>query len=485
MILTGSSMNDLFKLLILEDEEDIRRGLATLVDWNRLGFSVAASFKDADAAIEYLQNQSVDALLTDICLGGTSGLDVAKWLNKNRPSTRVVILSGYSDFTYAQQALTYRVSKYLLKPIDIPELEETFREIRSELVRTTSDHRRYQNANRYCLRSLLCLMLTNGQYREEFSWLLRTAPESAANGSWILAQLHASSAHSDLDTLFSRYYDNCDSFTLSAFCQGKDLYLLALSHRDTPRTLRDFRLLLEQNIDRFVQQHNIILSLMSLHQAASPEALEHLLKPAAVSSADNVLIHQVVGYVNDMDFFALQNILDRCDEDILRMLGTLLLSRLSQLDARLCEHPLVMDDSEYRRFSQETGQELTQHIREVIGMFQQYVSQTNNRIISRACLYIDNCQGRKVSLAEVAEQVFVSPTYLSRLFKQEKNINFKAYVSALTLDAAKKILLNSDIRIYDVSEQLGFKDIRHFYKFFSNGTGMTPTEYRKSLRRDL
>ena len=483
-------MGDLFRLIILEDEDDIRTGLTTLVDWASLGFSVSATFHSGEAALDYLATNHADALLTDIQLGNLSGLDVAKWISENRPATRVVILSGYSDFKYAQQAVAYKVTRYLLKPIDFGELSDAFLTLANELRKSSRDMQHYRLAGMYCLRSLLSVMVNNGQYHSQFSWLLRSAPDQFGHsGSWILSILRCSSHKENADALLAQLPDLSAHYSICAYARGRYLYVLAAAHKESDGTALRFSRFLETAIDQFVAQHGVILSALCVEHLDDLSQLEVQLRcnspeETADSGHREALIRRTIGYVNELDFASLIASLPELDDDTLRTVGVLLLARKNQLAAHLSQSDAI-DDMEYRRFQTESGQALLQHIQQTVSGFQQYLSQATNHIVDRACIYIDSCRGKKVSLSEVAEQVFVSPTYLSRLFKSQKNINFKAYVSARTLAIAKEILVNTDAKICDISEQLGFKDLRHFYKFFSNGTGMTPTEYRRAHRGQL
>ena len=126
-------MVDSLTLIIVDDEKIIREGLRDMVDWNQLGFSVAECFEDGRDAIEYLSQTSVDVVLTDIKMGDVSGTAVSQYVSDHLPETKVVVLSGYRDFRYAQQAVENQVFRYLVKPVDFPELESAFADLRRRI----------------------------------------------------------------------------------------------------------------------------------------------------------------------------------------------------------------------------------------------------------------------------------------------------------------------------------------------------------------
>lgn len=122
----------LFKLILADDEALIRRGLS-LIRWEDMGFQLEETFADGGEIIEYLQHNHADVVLTDIVMPHVSGIEVAKWIFENKPETKVVILSGYAEFSDAQKAIEYHVARYLLKPTDRDELFKQFVSIHQEL----------------------------------------------------------------------------------------------------------------------------------------------------------------------------------------------------------------------------------------------------------------------------------------------------------------------------------------------------------------
>lgn len=116
----------LYKLIIVDDDENIREGLKRRYDWARLGFEVAALFEDGRDAMEYLARKPVDVVLTDIVMCESSGLDVAHFIRERDLRVKCVLLSGYREFEYAREAVCQGAFQYLLKPVDGRELRATF-----------------------------------------------------------------------------------------------------------------------------------------------------------------------------------------------------------------------------------------------------------------------------------------------------------------------------------------------------------------------
>lgn len=122
----------MLKVLIVEDEQIIRKGLELAIDWLKLGSVVVGTAENAREGILLIEEKSPDVVLTDICMPGMSGLEMIEEARKKREFYSIV-LTGYSEFSYAKQALRSGVTDYLLKPVDEDELKEALDKIRKQI----------------------------------------------------------------------------------------------------------------------------------------------------------------------------------------------------------------------------------------------------------------------------------------------------------------------------------------------------------------
>ena len=120
------------KVLIADDEKIAREGLRDNIDWQSLDATLVYAAKDGQDALQYIVNNEVDVLITDVRMPKLDGLGLIKNIYNQKLNISTIILSGYSDFSYAQKAIQYGVSNYLLKPIVIDELEKTLLSIKEK-----------------------------------------------------------------------------------------------------------------------------------------------------------------------------------------------------------------------------------------------------------------------------------------------------------------------------------------------------------------
>lgn len=123
----------MYKLLIADDEYEIRNGLSNYFPWGDVGFTVVSQADNGTQVMAYTERHEVDVILCDIRMPIMTGIDVARELYLKKSPIKVIFLSGYKDFEFAQQALIYGVKNYIVKPTKYDELMNIFLSIREEL----------------------------------------------------------------------------------------------------------------------------------------------------------------------------------------------------------------------------------------------------------------------------------------------------------------------------------------------------------------
>ena len=132
----------MYKLLLVDDEILVREAIAENIRWNELGYELVLVCENGKEAIDYIKENKVDVVITDICMPFVDGIELSKYIYENNLLINVIVFSGYDDFKYAKKALEYGVIEYLLKPITSYELSETLMNLKvkmdkkKELIRT-------------------------------------------------------------------------------------------------------------------------------------------------------------------------------------------------------------------------------------------------------------------------------------------------------------------------------------------------------------
>jgi two-component system response regulator YesN len=124
----------IFRVIIIDDEAIIRHGISNYIKILRLGFDVVATFDDGKEAIEYLKNNDVDVVVTDIRMTEVSGIDVIQFVHNFKPHAKIIVISGYKDFEYTKAAIENNVMYYLTKPTRLKDISLVFQKIKEKLL---------------------------------------------------------------------------------------------------------------------------------------------------------------------------------------------------------------------------------------------------------------------------------------------------------------------------------------------------------------
>lgn len=124
---------DLYRIILVDDEEEVRKSIIKKIDWKSAGFCVVGDAENGKEALEKIEALQPDVLLTDIRMPYMDGLTLAERVRQKSPSIKIVIFSGYDDFEYAKQAIKLNVTEYILKPVNVEELTAILKKIKANL----------------------------------------------------------------------------------------------------------------------------------------------------------------------------------------------------------------------------------------------------------------------------------------------------------------------------------------------------------------
>lgn len=121
------------KLIIVDDEEEVRKGIIQKIEWNRFNFEITGEAENGREALDLIEENVPDVVITDITMPLMDGLELASFLKENYPTVKTVILTGFDDFKFAQQAIKYGVADYILKPVMPKDINELIGKLESRI----------------------------------------------------------------------------------------------------------------------------------------------------------------------------------------------------------------------------------------------------------------------------------------------------------------------------------------------------------------
>ena len=121
---------NLYKIMLVDDEEEVRKNIIRKINWEDAGFEVIGDAENGKDALEKIEQNEPDVVLTDIRMPYMDGLSMAEVIRQTYPSIKIVIFSGFDEFEYAKKAIKLNVIEYILKPVNVEELTAILKKIK-------------------------------------------------------------------------------------------------------------------------------------------------------------------------------------------------------------------------------------------------------------------------------------------------------------------------------------------------------------------
>ena len=509
-------MNKFYTVVIVDDEATISEGLSRLVKWNDVGFNVIATFSNGRDASEFLKTNHADVILTDIKMPHMTGIELAKWIYENNINTKVVFLTGYKDFEYAKKAVEYNVNFYLLKPTQLSELYETFGKVKDILDKERTQTNKIDNIKQL-MRDQFFTNLYFGAVKrrediERMIGVLQGEFDFSAN-RYAVIKLEIMQYDDYLKTIskygteqiyeviynwFSLKYRNIGYISVYSFKQyityiayAEDgLEEMIESTDDIKNEIYDiFNLNLKVNSSKVyndvyeLAQNKGIAAIPSNSGETSADLVQFfeqqkILVSNIFSHDENLAIslyESIVQELSGFEFDVQKNYVEYIFSNIHKKIMSLNLHTDSELSFLQKVSVKSIKTSEELL---EWGKEI---IRKMIENIRGNYEFSENSVINKAKEYINNHYNEDITLSGVANYVFLSSAYFSRLFKKHCSENFSDYLMRVRISKAAYLLENTSMKVYEIAEKVGFKTLKYFYKNFKENMGVSPSEYRISI----
>ncbi|MBD2866973.1 response regulator transcription factor [Paenibacillus arenilitoris] len=513
-------------MLIVDDELIIRKGLAKLIDSNVTGWVVIGEADNGQEAIRKMTDLQPQLVLTDIRMPLADGLEVAKHAAQRMPETAVVILTGHRDFEYAQAALRYGVRDFLLKPCSEEELcrvlRKAYEAVREKDLSREKETRRNRQQEEQLLRSMLlrlpceeeALRPVEGRLIGRELWLLRIAtyvPESRGYRKQDMKLLQFAVGNIIEEMLNNRTKGHrwfpLEFNEIAFFLEKRETNASMLE--ETAAKLDELLGLDAVTsfcgvIERFGDAERLYGTKVSGRGEAARPAAGSAGKPSgALESFDEERVRTYAGELTSLLFLGrhaeLQSYLARLAGNVADAGTEEEERKMNALSAAIALNEVIRKELGHKaadiglgdrigKLSRLQGREaLSEWFGERLASFEQafqsWLGERNSGSVEQAIRYVEEHYMKDCSLGAAAAHVHLSTNYFGNLFKRATGESFNAYVAGYRLKKAKLLLANTDMKIAEIAEAIGYMDSNYFATAFRQGEGMTPTEFRKSKNR--
>ena len=531
------------KVVLVDDEAIVRRGIACSVGWEKYGVEIAAEAPNGEIALEKCLEIKPDIVITDIRMPQMDGLELARRLKEQLPDTRIIILSGYEDFAYAKQAIVIGVNEYLVKPVNEQELIDTIRRLQEQIreEQTKDDGRKQSenlvNRNIAALRTRFAHRLLMREFNER-DVILSEASELKVNLSGcrygvflidldIAYEILGKGMEKDRE-IYKFAVCNIGEEILFRNTSGKGMVIWTermsfvgimsmerlerFSQLDILREVQE-ALELYLELDVSISLGNIYPSILSIPD--SYEEAKEAMAERFYTGRRSILAYseyqeekkrdyhyplseekKAVKYLEAMDeeslcrllndifeAFAQARIQETKVKDFCCRLVNALINRAEELgvDSFACPEKslnVYVDIQKFRLLD-----EIRVWVLDLAGKLQQGMRDKKSRnysnIVGIAMRYMREHYQQDLTLSEISDRIGVSPSYFSKVFKQETGINFVDWLNQQRIEKAQQMMREGNSKIYEIAEEVGFSDYKYFSMIFKKYTGCTPKQYQK------
>ena len=486
----------MYKLILIDDEKFTLEHLAKSISWGKLGFDLASTFSNSVEAVEYIRNNPVDVVFTDIRMPGIDGLQIAKLIHENYPGIFCVLFSAHKEFNYARTAIQYGVTNYLLKPIGFLELEETCLALKQKLDAQLTSKTIIKELSYFKIQKSINDYLENDtisqkSFKENLSFF--GIPRSVFANPICELHLKLEDFNDYINNVWTHGLDNFYS-ALNRISSYDGIYFIPIKYNFDEidaiiflSSVSEITLpnVLERYIEYFSSQAfeilNIIVNVYSYKLFADFE--EFKTSYIAQDTPYKLALKFINMMITENDNATLQFVTDLVSENeltYLREFASILLREVITTMNIQEEKVLPKNIEQLDQITTKTK------FKELFFNIVQYSAKSGHETkadtktspLKAAKNYIDEHYAENVTLTDVANYVAFSPSHFSRYFKKETGENFIHYLNKVRVEKAKSLLVNTRFKVHEICEMVGYIAPMYFYKVFKQHTGYTAQEYR-------
>lgn len=503
------------KMLIVDDERLEREGVKYLLSQEE-GQRQIFEASNGKEALQILREEEIDLLLTDIKMPHMDGLALTEKAKEMKPKLQVVIFSGYSDFTFAQKAMRFGVTEYVLKPVDPENFHEILRKAEKEISHQKEKVKQEKQEQDFLQQYFLENYLYTGN--KEILEKGRSLVDLSQWEEWRCAvMLQSDGAFFDqVEENFSellkkevrRNFFYLDLNSRQALLFFKDVYCdyqLVANHIYT-FLKRNYRDRFYLAVSRKFEGSGSLPEIMGQLEQQMEEKFYHPEKH--IYSNEEEHLQMAVGEVQD------SRLMQMISEDISRKDAEQLRKHFSMLREKYLDNTQysamyikfvfsnviqeLFQENQFsgeRRLEKEIDRlyncrnimeimEVTEdNIREYEKFLERSMSESRNEVAA-VKNYIYQHYDEDLNLEMLAEKVYLSSGYLSFIFKKETGMNLNRYIRVFRMEKAGELLKNTNMKVAQISEKVGFSNVSYFCRSFREFYGSSPESYRKGTGED-
>ena len=516
----------MYKILIVEDEELELVSLKKIIAGSFECFDLIQTASSGEAALECIQESAPDIVLMDIHLGSYNGLNLSEIILEENPDTRIIVVTAFDQFAYAQQAVKLGIADFLLKPVTtknlIAAVQQQMESIEECRKKALSDAR--LNINFENIKEIFSLTFTgsiiNNIVNDNTAEILSALhiPQKNMCVMALSYVVHKIKLTKKEDIVLKKiivdiikkeicgptvFFDiiNSDNITLCLFYPNGPVSNIKIARDIRHSIISNLHLIIKIGISSMVG------SLADLGNAYKQAALALKIGGDTINQYSDYLetLHtgsEIGAYLFDF----VSSIIKGTAEDIEKLLSSLQsafetgqsfssgktfcimlwINIIKELESKINfknfnyekEITLPIIDMLNANCTGDLLLILRENILNLTENTRSVLQSNSNYITKRAQKFIDDRFAEPLTLNAIAEKLNISPYYLSHIFKTELGVNVIEYLNRTRIEQSKKLLIENRLPVKDIAFQTGFSDANYFCRVFKKMTGTTPSVFK-------
>lgn len=531
----------MYTVMIVDDEPIIRKGIANFIPWESINCQVSHEVTNGLEAIEILKKDTPDIIISDIKMPGMDGIELSKYIYENLPHVKVILLTGYSDFEYAQSAIRYNVVDFILKPSSNDKIIQAIENTKTIISKERSQHQKLEVMTEQLNENVLLLQ---EKFLYDFIKELHHNPSTLeksfqdlnidlenyhviafkfttkTNNEAINIKANKQNILGEIKRFISIIFKDFNHYNITMDCR----YICSIINIGENNVEDSTTFLLNKSkklLDFFsdFMSIDIALGISALHKNFDQLQTAYMEADASLSlkfyeenkifiysecmpnesTLDKTLEHHYVDKILELIKSRKQDLAIATMHEFIEALKTSrqpieYIKNVGVLLSSLCFKLLInhyIDLSEIIENSSQTYtnilntdsiSRLSQILEDlIISSIERisYLHSQDNYIIKKVTDYIEVNYNSQIKLNDLAALVHVNSSYLSRLIKQETGATLTEILTKTRIEKAKILLSLGNMKTYEIAIQVGIEDPAYFSQVFKKYTGLSPSEFKK------
>ena len=467
-------------VLIVDDEKIEREGLKYLLSREE-GERNVFEASNGKQALQIIRSEDIQLVLTDIKMPHMDGLELSRRAKEENPALQIIIFSGYSDFTFAQEAIRYGVTEYILKPVNPEDFHKVIQKAEKVIEQRKKKESREIKGKNFLQQYFLQNYLYSGKLET-----LEKAKDMIDLEKWngwhcgILLESDGAFFDTAEETLEEEIQKELRRVSLNLNLNARQSLLLFQDVYSQQGILKLFQPLEEKfyHPEKHVFSNEDDVLKLSVGEVQDSQIMQMISEDITRKDTDQLRKHFAClkeKYYDNTKYsamyikFVFSNVIQELFQEN-QFSGE---RRLEHEIERLYNCRNIMEILEVTE----------DNIKEYEAFLDRSMSSSRNEVAA-VKNYIYQHYEEDLNLEMLAEKVYLSSGYLSFIFKKETGMNLNRYIRVFRMEKAKELLCSTNMKVAQVSEHVGFANVSYFCRSFREYYGSSPESYRKGTGED-